>query len=398
MMIYVFEDRNALDLEPLTLTWATFELRCGTRTHLERIRQIVGNESVALIVRPELADVVQERFPDLQVNPNELKTGIWLNGAAVWDAATVAELKNREGFVATKDAILGGHLTDSQAQQFMKYLRNGGEIGEAPAAVEGPKLLRFLWDHYLHSGDQVAVDFDLWYKNRADNTFPKGVHTIGEGGVYVGEGTSIDPAVVLDTRHGPIIIEDNVQVFSHSVIAGPTYVGSKCRIWPFAFVEEATLGPVCRVMGQLEACILHGYTNKQHDGFLGHAYLGSWVNLGAGTTNSDLKNNYGSVKMTVNGRKVDTGETFVGLSMGDHAKSAIGTLFYTGTRVGVAANVFGDVIPPKVVPSFAWGGDGKARYELDKCLETMGVVKSRRGETFTDAEKALFSRLYKENV
>lgn len=397
-MIYVFEDRNALDLEPLALTWATFELRCGARTHLERIQQIGCDEPISLIVRPEMADVVQERHPNLPVNPSEFEAGIWLNGAALWDESAISDLKKRDGFISTNDLILGGHLSGTQAKVFLRHLQTGGEIGDVPVAVEGPKLLRFMWDHYLNSGDQVAADFDLWYKAQAATSFGQGVHVIGDGGVYVGEGTTIDPTVILDTRHGPIILEDNVQVFSHSVIAGPTYIGSKCRIWPFAFVKETTLGPVCRVMGQLEACILHGYTNKQHDGFLGHAYLGSWINLGAGTTNSDLKNNYGSVKMAVNGRKVDTGETFVGLAMGDHAKSAIGTLFYTGTRVGVAANVFGDIISPKVVPSFAWGADGKSRYDLEKCLETIAVVKSRRGETLTDAEKALFSRLYSENV
>jgi UDP-N-acetylglucosamine diphosphorylase/glucosamine-1-phosphate N-acetyltransferase len=397
-MLYVFEDRNALDLEPLALTWATFELRCGARTHLERIQQVASDEPISLIVRPEMIDVVRERHPDLAVNPTEFEGGIWLNGAVLWDETAITDLKKREGFIAANEMILGGNLTAAQAEVFFMHLQSGSDIGEAPAAVEGPKLLRYMWDHYLTSGEQVTADFDFWYKEQAATSFEQGVHVIGDAGVFIGEGTKIDPTVVLDTRHGPIIIENNVQVLSHSVIAGPTYIGPKCRIWPFAFLEEAILGPVCRVMGQLEACILHGYTNKQHDGFLGHAYLGSWVNLGAGTTNSDLKNNYGSVKMTVNSRKVDTGETFVGLAMGDHAKSAIGTLFYTGTRVGVAANVFGDVIPPKMVPSFAWGGDGKTRYELEKCLETMAVVKSRRGEIFTDAEKELFSRLYHQDV
>jgi UDP-N-acetylglucosamine diphosphorylase/glucosamine-1-phosphate N-acetyltransferase len=397
-MIYVFEDRNALDLEPLALTWATFELRCGTRTHLERIRQVVGSDPVSLVVRPEIAEVVQERYPDLPVNPTRFEKGLWLNGAALWDEPAIADLNKRDGFIAANNSVLGGHLDDAQAQDFTKYLHTGGELADAPAKVKRPKLLRFLWDHYLNSGDQVAADFDLWYKDQTADSFPEGVHVIGAGGIYVGEGTSIDPAVVLDTRHGPIILEDNARVFSHAVIAGPTYIGSECRIWPFTFMEEVILGPGCRVMGQLEACILHGYSNKQHDGFLGHAYLGSWVNLGAGTTNSDLKNNYSSVKMAVNGRTVDTGETFVGLAMGDHSKSAIGTLFYTGTRVGVAANVFGDAIPSPVIPSFAWGSDGKARYELDQCLETMANVKERRGAILTDAEKALISRLYSEKV
>ncbi|MEE9161772.1 MAG: hypothetical protein V3U35_02275, partial [Candidatus Neomarinimicrobiota bacterium] len=170
--------------------------------------------------------------------------------------------------------------------------------------------------------------------------------------------------------------------------------GANCKVKPASYLAEVTLGPVCKVGGEIEESIMQGYTNKQHDGFLGHAYLGSWVNLGAGTTNSDLKNNYGEVKVTVNDRVVNTGSRFVGLFMGDHAKSAIGTLFYTGTRVGVAANVFGDPLPPKVVPSFAWGGDGSQRYDLEKCLATMELVKARRDMEFTAAERDLWTGLH----
>jgi len=401
-MIYVFEDQYALDLEPLALTWATFELRCGACTHLERIRRAVGNEPLTLIVRPEMAAVVRERHPDrsaersLPVNPEQVEAGLWLNGAALWDEEAFQIVMERRGHMLQNGRFVGGYLSSDDGNAYYRDLLKGVDHSFNPTDLKGPKLLRYLWDHFLTSGETITADFERWYQDKVGTSFSPGVHVLGDGGVYVGEDVTLDPAIVFDTRHGPIIIEDGATVSSHSVIAGPAYLGPKCKVWPFAFLEEVSMGPVCRVMGQLEACILQGYTNKQHDGFLGHAYLGSWVNLGAGTTNSDLKNNYGSVKVSVNGRTVDTENTFVGCFIGDHAKTAIGTLFNTGTRVGVAANLFGDVHPPKVVPSFAWGGDGSVRYDLEKCLETMALVKSRRGEEFTQAERELFTRLYKE--
>ena len=392
-MIYVFEDQQALNLEPLTLTRATFELRCGAVTHLERIRRVVGDQPLALVVRPQLAAVVQERYPDLKVNPDPIGAGLWMNGAALWDLAALKQLSANLGAVGVEGRLTGGNLTAGESQALYESLRSGGGESPGPVKAGGPRLMGYLWDHIAATGEQLSVDFGLWYRS-SPIPVPPGVKVLGNGGVFLGKGVTLDPFTVLDTRNGPVIIEENTAVASHVVIAGPSYLGAGCQVKPGSILAEVILGPVCKVGGQVEETIMQGYSNKQHDGFLGHAYLGSWVNLGAGTTISDLKNNYSEVKVNVNGKLVNTGSLLVGLFMGDHAKSAIGTLFYTGTRVGVAANVFGDCLPPKVVPSFAWGCDGGQRYDLENCLTTMELVKGRRGEPFTDAERELWTGLY----
>lgn len=394
-MIYVFEDRYALDLEPLTLTRATFELRCGALTHLERIRRVVGNQPLTLVVRPELAAVMQQSYPDLSVNPKQVEAGLWLNGVALWNDAAWERLGDIQGFVGADGHLSGGNLTADLSRELYSHLKAGTDPGFSPQ-TEGPRLLRYLWTHILANADQLPADFDRWCRDSMLTSYPEGVHVVGDGGVCLGKNVTIDPFVLLDTREGPICIDEGTTVGSHSVITGPSYIGPKCKVWPFSFLEEVSLGPMCRVMGQIEGTIIQGYSNKQHTGFLGHAYLGSWINLGAGTSNSDLKNNYGAVKVSVNGKTVNTGETFVGCFIGDHAKTAIGILFYTGTRVGVAANIFGGTVPPKVVPSFAWGQEGWERYDLEKCLETMATVKGRRGQELTKAERELFRRLYEE--
>ena len=145
----------------------------------------------------------------------------------------------------------------------------------------------------------------------------------------------------------------------------------------------------------MEASIIHSYSNKQHDGFLGHSYLGMWVNLGADTNNSDLKNNYGSVKVTINGRQIDSKSQFAGLIMGDHSKSGINTMFNTGTVVGVGCNVYGGGFPPKYIPSFCWGGSEElVTYDPDKCLDVARKVMARRKVQITPAEERLFRALF----
>ncbi|MFQ5825202.1 MAG: transferase, partial [bacterium] len=149
------------------------------------------------------------------------------------------------------------------------------------------------------------------------------------------------------------------------------------------------------VGGEMEKSIIHSYSNKQHDGFLGHAYLGQWVNLGAGTNNSDLKNNYNSVKVYVDGTWVDSGSQFVGLFMGDHSKTGTNTMFNTGTVVGVMSNVFGAGYPPKFIPSFAWGGsEGFVKYEVEKALETARRVMVRRNIEMSPAYNKLFRHIF----
>ena len=180
-----------------------------------------------------------------------------------------------------------------------------------------------------------------------------------------------------------------VQPFSY--LEGPLYVGPGTLIKAGARIYgETSLGAVCKVAGEVGESIFADFVNKQHDGFMGHAVLGSWVNLGAGTTNSDLKNNYGPVRVDLGRGPVDTGLRFLGLLMGEHSKSAIGTLFNTGTCVGFSCNVFASGFPPKFLPNFSWGLDGTTRYAVEPAIATARVVMSRRGVAFQDVHAALF--------
>jgi UDP-N-acetylglucosamine diphosphorylase/glucosamine-1-phosphate N-acetyltransferase len=204
--------------------------------------------------------------------------------------------------------------------------------------------------------------------------------------------------VAIDAEHGPVYIDEGAEIQPFSRIEGPCYIGkgsillgAKCR-------EGNSIGPVCRVGGEVEESIIHGYSNKYHDGFLGHAYVGEWVNLGALTTNSDLKNDYTTVSVMLDGRNaIDTGSTKVGSLIGDHTKTSIGTLLNTGSYVGAMAIIMATGKPlPKYIPSFSWFVEGVVTkgFGRRKLYETAKTAMSRRGREWTDAEEAMWEAIF----
>jgi len=213
--------------------------------------------------------------------------------------------------------------------------------------------------------------------------------------VYCGEGVELAPGTAVNTASGPVILDRGVRVMPHCYLEGPLYVGPGSLVKPGArILGESSFGIVNRLAGEIGESTFGDFANKQHEGFIGHAVLGSWINLGAMTTCSDLKNNYGEIRVDLGSGAVATGRRFVGLMMGDHAKTAIGALFNTGTCVGFASNIFGAGMPPKFVDNFQWGGQaGCPRYAVDRAMATAKIVMSRRGCRFTSAQGELFVSL-----
>jgi UDP-N-acetylglucosamine diphosphorylase / glucose-1-phosphate thymidylyltransferase / UDP-N-acetylgalactosamine diphosphorylase / glucosamine-1-phosphate N-acetyltransferase / galactosamine-1-phosphate N-acetyltransferase len=195
-------------------------------------------------------------------------------------------------------------------------------------------------------------------------------------------GANVEPGVVFDCRNGAVVLDQGAEVRSGTRLEGPVYVGPGTKILG-GFIRASVLGSECRVRGEIAASVFLGFANKSHDGFVGHSVIGPWVNLGAGTTTSNLKNTYGQVHLEVDGQRIDTGRLNVGSLIGDHAKTAIGTMLATGTVVSAGANVFGTPMPPKYVPPFAWGCSGSERMTEDGFLRIAERVMSRRNVTFS---------------
>ncbi|MGH7504776.1 MAG: hypothetical protein ACRELX_03960, partial [Longimicrobiales bacterium] len=250
------------------------------------------------------------------------------------------------------------------------------------------RVLRNLCE--LMSGSSPQIEHDVAAAAPTPRPLPHHVAVLGEPArVRLGQNVTLEPGVVLDVGSGPIWLDDDVTVRAFTRLAGPAYVGPGSTLLggPYAGVS---IGPACKLHGEMEETVVLGYANKAHDGFLGHAYLGRWVNLGALTTNSDLKNNYGSIRIWTPDGDVDTGEIKVGCFLGDHVKTGIGVMLNTGTVIGTGSNIFGAVQPPKYVAPFSWGaGDALSVYDLDRFLATAEMVMGRRKVELTTGARTV---------
>jgi UDP-N-acetylglucosamine diphosphorylase/glucosamine-1-phosphate N-acetyltransferase len=261
-------------------------------------------------------------------------------------------------------------LEEGEAIQWPTAVANGAdEIGGMQ--LRGSFTLLDALDHFLAS-DCAARAAEV------GGDAPAGVVMIGTGhGLGVGNDAQIEPGVVFDLRSGAVVIEAGAEVISGTRIEGPCWIGPGTRVLG-GTVRGTVVGPVCVVRGEVSASVFLGYANKAHDGFVGHSVLGHWTNLGALTTTSNLKNTYGQVRLESAGEQISTGRRFVGTLMGDHAKTAIGTMLGTGTVVGAGANLFGDGRPPRWVPPFSWGHDGTESMNQEGFLAIAGRVMPRR--------------------
>ncbi len=264
----------------------------------------------------------------------------------------------------------------------------------AEVAVEG-MLLHGAYDLITALEHFLIADVADFTHERADE-LPEGSIVIGDPGDVVRLGAHVEPGVTFDVRRGAVVLEQHAYVKGGTRFEGPVYVGPGTEVLGGA-VRQCAIGPRCKVHGELTASVFLGYANKAHDGFVGHSLVGRWVNVGAGTTTSDLKNTYGPVRLQVADQRIETGRQNLGTLFGDHAKTAIGTLLDTGSAVGAGASVFGAAHTPKYVPPFAWGTDG-ATMTRDGFLTVATRVMPRRQVEVTDAVRVGLAAIYDHAV
>ncbi len=401
MNIVLFEDAGFVNLLPLVYWRAAFELRCGCGSLLEHVRARYPDAAVTLFVRPELRAVVAQRT-GLPVNAaSGHEDVLFLNGRLL--------LREPLGDVRAATACLAGetllwldargalarHLTPETLLDPAKTRAALAGVTTSECGDGGPALINYPWDLVRHNADMIAHAWRRLGSRGIEGKVYGGAHILEHGHVTIGPGSSIKPGAVLDAEDGPIIIGENVTIQPNAVIQGPCFIGDGSVVQTGVSVRGGTsIGRVCKIGGEIEGSILHGYSNKQHDGFLGHAYVAEFVNLAADTVNSDLKNTYGSVRVPINGTCIDSGRMFVGVTIGDHAKTGIGQLFPTGGVVGFGSSVATSGLAPKWVPSFRWlTDDANEPYDVERCLAVARTVMARRKLTMTEAEEALFRSL-----
>lgn len=378
--VFLFEDEKYENFLPLVWMRPVFDLRVGILTIFEKWQKKLGKVE-GVFVRGYLSELVNEMYSGVGVN-EKIRPGtkaLFINARALpsEDIGVLEDVKEGTVFVDDKGEVAGfyGYLNECEEIINTAKLRAEG-LRELRIDV---KLLNYLWDTIKINGEEIVKDFKTIGNSGIYSPVSQKISLIGNE-IFIAEGVTLYPNVVIDAEEGPVYIDKNVTILPNAFLKGPLYVGQGSIIKVGAKIyEDVSIGPVCKVGGEVEATIIHSYSNKQHDGFLGHSYVGTWVNLGADTNTSDLRNNYGSVKIIFKGERFDTGMQFLGSMIGDHTKSGINTMFNTGTIVGIFSNVFDAGFPPKFIPSFSWGGrQGFVTHELERAITTARRVMKRR--------------------
>ena len=386
--LYLFDDRRARRWAPFTLTRPAGEILFGTMTLRERAERVLGLACAGHLSRTALVGFDEPgAAPAISLDdlPTD-ETRILLSSRAALDFQDVA-LPDRPATLVVGDDPVGWILPPSAPPPSELWLRDpatapadGARVALAGTLVGRP------WDVVEQNPSRLGAD--LAELHPGDTEVPGSIR-IGDHPVTLGEHAVIEPGVHLDLREGPIHLAAGARVEGPARLTGPLWIGPGSTVLGGA-VGASTIGPVCLVRGELTHSTLLAFVNKAHDGHIGHALVGRWVNLGAFTTNSDLKNNYRSVRVWTPEGEEDTGLLKVGCFLGDHVKTGIGTVINTGTIVGAGSNLFGGTMPPTVVPPFSWGAGADFRdHRLDKFLETAVAAMARRGERMTPGVRGL---------
>lgn len=404
MKLCIFEDQGYDGLYPMTLTRPAFELKCGHTQLWEKIVRKFPKTEVTFLCRDYVAEVFANRTGQGRVNDERALKGdgcLFVNGRWLFDNAGLSLDGPEEVGVCGEDVVYArvlGATLDRLASEGLSGLV--GRLREALVVKEvEADLISYPWNLISKNPGAIEADFAaLGRRGVHGKVHPQAALLGNESDVYIAEGVEVQPLVVLDATQGPIILEEGVTVFPNSRIEGPSCVGRDSQIVGTNLREGCAIGPVCRIGGEVEESIVHGYSNKYHTGFLGHSYLGEWVNLGALTTNSDLKNDYSAVDVYVRGKVMNSGDNKVGSFIGDHTKTGIGCLLITGTVIGVMSNVLpaGGMLP-KFIPSFVWfspdrviAGSRIMRLGISTARTAMG----RRKVEMTSADEEVLHKVY----
>ncbi len=387
-LVVLYDDARARTFEPFASTRPVSEMRAGTRLLRERW--------AAALQADDLQFVAGDRHLEFDEPGAHAATGIIPGGAIIVNARCVPALPADAAKAARQSATCsmwrcGSELAAVRVREPLdiKHFADGSltldelHVGTGAIGTIDGWWLTEVWDFIRFLSEQIARDVAVL--GTADDTVPPPAHAIilGEHAVRMHRGAVLEPYVVCDASAGPIYIGDRSHVRAFTRLIGPCYVGDDVQIMG-GDIGNCSIGDVCKVRGEMSNTILLGHANKGHDGFVGHSYLGRWVNLGAGTVTSNLKNTYGTVGLWTPSGVRDSGMQFLGTMFGDHVKTGIGLRLTTGCVLGAGANVFG-TMPPKVVAPFSWGdGPFYSVYRADKFLETAARMMARRHVEVTD--------------
>ena len=424
--ICFYEDHATDNFGPLLSTRPIWELRCGALTLAEKILRRIDVYNVTFCCRNFIRKHYEQKKAWSWLETTAINNDtLFINGRVIFSSVAIAEMTNsKEEVIYTVDGnVVAFRLQSSNIRDLIwdsdgKLDLNSVRVNQQKD-VEA-KIIDFPWQLLQSATSEIYSDLKLASVSKRTEkaeAIPEDVITrnlqnididtdchLGAGTILSAENNPIrldadsiiGVGVIIDSADGPVWIAENAEVQAGSIIMGPAYIGPHSIVRPGAKLSDGVcLGPRCRVGGEVSSSTMIGYSNKQHSGYLGNAYLTEWINLGAATDNSDLKNNYKPVDVTINGKKIDSKSLHIGVFLADFTRTAIHTRLNSGTMIGVGCNIFGNDFPDKSIPSFIWHGDtGYQDYQIDKAIETISVVMSRRNEELTYEHESLLRQIY----
>ena len=388
MNIILFDDDKRANLLPLTFTRPCSELRVGILTIAEKWSKYVS-EKISHITQDYLA----KKYDVCYQNEN-----VYINGRVLPSSDLIDQIKalpNEESL--TQNEIIIALKTSKHIMNFEELVQYSSSKLNKEISCS---MINNTHDIFTKNGSEIKSDYDRLTKDRKSQQLSS-TNTILGKDIFIEDGVRAE-AVVFNTENGPIYLGKNSTVMEGSLIRGPFGLGENATIKMGAKIYgDTSVGPQCKVGGEVSNSVFYKNTNKGHDGFIGNSVIGEWCNLGADTNSSNLKNNYASVKLWDYSKQrfLDTGLQFCGLIMGDHSKCGINTMFNTGTVVGVSANIFGGNFPRNFIPSFTWGGSsGFATYQTNKAFQTAKKVMERRNEELTEKEQEILTSIFNKTT
>ncbi len=388
MNVILFDSSYRNHLLPLTYTRPVADLRVGILTIQEKWNLLLNTQCSFLT-----EDYLQTKYPAV------IKEDNWLINASLLPNELLKEellnLNNKEALTLEND-LLAIRLNEEDLKMFFTGQLESYTNKEIDFSID---MIQHLWDIFDKNGEEIEVDYELLTQGKESATCNSSVQMINEKHIFIEEGAKLS-CCVINASEGPVYIGKNAEVMEGALIRGPFALCDNSTVKMGAKIYgSTTIGPYCKVGGELNNVVFWGYANKAHDGFLGQSVIGQWCNLGADTNNSNLKNNYEPVRLWdyVSEHFEPTGLQFCGLIMGDHSKSAINTMFNTGTVVGVACNIFGAGFPRNHVASFSWGGVGTSQlYQFKKVKEVAERVFERRNMVFDEVEENILINVFEQ--
>lgn len=410
--LLLFEPKDTINFYPFSILHSIWNLRIGKYKIFERYGKLFKNSVISFFGRNEHLSAFLAKY---QIQNSQFVKGnlLALNCTILPNNDLIADLQkifdeNQNGsfLIKYRGNMVGIYLTQQDFEKADEFSRP--ELLSNPEIdlfkkfpqyrLEKSSQLNYLFDIFDIVGKIIKEDFAVECENLILNEF-EGVYLVNKNNIQISRTAQIAPNCVIDGTDGPVIIDENVRIMPQSTIIGPAYIGKNSIVKIGAKIYHNTaIGDWCKVGGEIENCVIQDYSNKQHEGFLGHSFLGEWVNFGADTNTSDLKNTYSNIKIRIERTEIDTGRMFLGTLCGDHTKTGINTMLTTGAVVGICGILVREWFLPNFIPSFSWGGAKDSPiYKVEKALETSRIVMKRRNKELLPEEEKLI-RLEYERV